>query len=234
MNEVNYELKNNKKLLIILVIILGLTTSFLLTYEVVYRKKNNNKNNIDKEQYTYVQPLLYLYPKKETKITISFEDPKKITNAYPKYKEKWKITAKPKGDLEDKDKNGYIALTWEEDCKSDIDFNKGYFVTKDESMQFLEDKLKYIGLNDKERNEFIISWLPVLVKNEKSMVYFELTEDRNIDNKLNISPKPDSMLRFIMHVKKVDGKPSDFEQQKLSHFNRKGFSVIECSGVLHT
>ena len=118
--------------------------------------------------------------------------------------------------------------------ENNIDFNKGYYVTKEESMQFLEDKLKYIGLNDKERNEFIISWLPILVKNEKSMIYFELTEDRNNDNKLNISPKPDSMLRFIMHVKKVDGKPNGFEQQKLSHFNRKGFSVIECSGVLHT
>ena len=231
MNEKNY----NKKIIMISVIILVLVTSFFVGYKVFIAKKDSSKKSTyDEYKYVYVQPRLYLYPKKETKITVSFEDENKISNTYPKYKEKWKITAKSKGELEDKNQNSYVALSWEEECNQNIDFNSGYYITKDEAMQFLEDKLKYIGLNDKDRNEFIISWLPVLTKNEKSIVYFELTEDRDNENKINISPKPDSILRFIMHVKKVDKKPHDFVQQKLSHFNRKGFSVIECSGVLHT
>ena len=60
-----------------------------------------------------------------------------------------------------------------------------------DAIDFLEQKLDYIGLSAKERNEFIMYWLPVLEKNGKSLVYFELTDEREAYNKINISPKPD-------------------------------------------
>ncbi|MBO4600754.1 MAG: hypothetical protein J5634_00760 [Bacilli bacterium] len=228
--------RNTKRIIIILsTSILFLVASLFILNKFIFKndffhKKNNGVLVSDS---TSLKPVLYLYPKKETKVTVTFENPDKLIFTYPNYKDKWKLTAKPKGDLVDTDKNSYYALYWEENLNNNVDFKKGYYVTSKEAKQFLEDKLKYIGLNDKERNEFIISWLPVLIKNEKSIVYFELTEERNVDNKINISPKPDSILRVSMHVKKVDGKPDNFEQQKVSHFNRKGFSVIECSGILH-
>lgn len=222
------------KNIILTVAIILLSTAFFFAGIKFSNRKNNSGSRIaNAKQYLYMKPLLYLYPKKETKVTVSFEDPKKLKISYPVYKDKWKITANSKGVLVDKDKNEYYALYWEEDGTANIDFKSGYYVTKEDALQFLEDKLKYIGLNDKERNEFIIYWLPVLEDNKKSIVYFELTEEREAFNKINISPKPDSMLRFAMHVKKVDSKPKDLEKQKLSHFNRKGFAAIEWGGVIH-
>ena len=75
-------------------------------------------------------------------------------------------------------------------------------------------------------------WLPILEKNEHNLVYFELTEERNAFNKIEISPKPDSLLRMAIHVKKVNGK-QNIKEQKLETFERNGFVAVEWGGILY-
>lgn len=195
---------------------------------------NNNHATDNPVIYTEKKPVLYLYPKKDkTKVTITFKKPELLKTTYPKYKDKWEVTANKNGDLTDKKGNYYYALYWEEKIKTKINFEEGYYVTKDNAIEFLEEKLKYIGLNDKERNEFIMYWLPILEKNKKSIVHFELTEERQKYNEMTIKPEPDSLLRLNMHVKKVDKKPKKLEKQKLYNFKRKGFVVVEWGGTIH-
>jgi hypothetical protein len=132
------------------------------------------------------------------------------------------------------DKNGkyYYGLYWEEDSNHKLDFQEGFYVSKENAISFLEEKLSIIGLNDKERNEFIMYWLPILEKNEHNLVYFELTEERDSFNKIEISPKPDSLLRMAIHVKKVD-KKTNIKEQKLSSFERTGFTAVEWGGITY-
>ena len=178
------------------------------------------------------KPILYLYPEKTTKVTVSFEHPEFLETTYPKYIDKWEITAKKNGDLTDQDGKYYYGLYWDEAKTHTVDFHEGYYVTKDNAIHFLEQKLSYIGLNDRERNEFIMYWLPILEKNEKSLVYFELTEERESYNKILITPKPDSLLRIVIHVKKVDHEV-DISKQKLTKFQRKGFVAVEWGGTTY-
>ena len=180
----------------------------------------------------YAKPILYLYPKKKTNIQVSFEKPYLLSTTYPKYKDVWEVTAKPNGDLYDKKGNYYYGLYWEEDGSIDVDFHEGFYVTKENAIEFLEEKLTYIGLNNRERNEFIMYWLPILERNEQNLVYFELTEERDNYNKLIINPKPDSILRLAIHVKKVN-EPTIIPEQTLEKFTRKGFTVVEWGGVIH-
>ena len=180
----------------------------------------------------YAKPVLYLYPTKKTNVTVTFANPKALTTTYPKYINNWNVTAYPNGDLYDKDGNYYYALYWEEKENHSIDFSEGFYVTKDNAIEFLEEKLTTIGFNAKERNEFIMYWLPILEKNEKNLVYFELTEERNKYNKLNINPNPDSMLRVAIHIKKVD-KYTKIKEQKLTTFKRTGFTAVEWGGTIH-
>lgn len=180
----------------------------------------------------YAKPVLYLYPKVKTNVTVTFEKPNLLTTTYPKFNNSWVVTAHPNGDLYDKNGNYYYALYWEEKGSNDIDFKTGFYVTKDNAIKFLEEKLTIIGLNSRERNEFIMYWLPILEKNEKNLVYFELTEERNSYNKLIINPTPDSLLRLAIHIKKVD-KEISIKEQKLTSFNRTGFTAIEWGGVIH-
>ena len=75
-------------------------------------------------------------------------------------------------------------------------------------------------------------WLPILEKNEKSLVYFELTNERQKYNKIKITPKPDSLLRVAIHGKKVN-KKTNIKEQKLSKFKRVGYTAVEWGGVIH-
>lgn len=180
----------------------------------------------------YAKPVLYLYPKTNIDVTVTFANPNMLTTTYPKFKNKWSVSAYPNGDLYDSKGNYYYALYWEEEQNHNIDFSEGFYVTKENAIEFLEEKLSIIGLNAKERNEFIMYWLPILEKNEKSLVYFELTEEREKYNKLIINPKPDSILRMAIHVKKVNKKTS-IKEEKLTTFNRVGFTAVEWGGVIY-
>ena len=173
-----------------------------------------------------------MYPEKETKVTVTFANQESLTTTYPKYDKNWIVNAKPNGDLYDLNNKYYYALYWEEKLNHNIDFKEGFYVTKDNAIEFLEEKLSYIGFNQKERNEFIMYWLPILEKNEKNLVYFELTNEREKYSKININPKPDSLLRVAIHVKKVNNEVK-IKEQKLTKFNRKGFAAVEWGGVIH-
>ncbi len=194
-------------------------------FEVV--KTSSSCNQLEDKK-----PILYLYPEKNTNITVRLKHSDRIRTSYPKYNNGWNVLAAPNGDLYDKDNNYYYALYWEELEPTLVDFSEGFYVTKDNAISFLEEKLSIIGLNDRERNEFIMYWLPKLEKNEKSLVYFELTESRQNDNELIIEPKPDSLLRINMHIKKVD-KEVSIKAQILPTFNRVGFTVVEWGGTIH-
>ena len=178
------------------------------------------------------KPVLYLYPRKTTKVTIAFEHPEYLETTYPKFTGKWEVKAHSNGDLYDSNGAYYYALYWDEKQVHSVDFSTGYYVDKDNAISFLEQKLSYIGLSRREANEFIMYWLPVLEKNEKSLVYFELTEERESYNKLNISPKPDSLLRLVIHIKKVDQK-INIPKQNLTKFQRKGFVAVEWGGTVY-
>lgn len=178
------------------------------------------------------KPILYLYPEEKTTVKISFEHPEFLETTYPKFVHEWVVEAYPNGDLYDQNGKYYYALYWDEKKTHLVDFQEGFYVEKENAISFLEEKLDEIGLNPKEKNEFIMYWLPILEKNEKNLVYFELTEERESVNRIHISPKPDSLLRLVIHVKKVD-KKTKIKKQKLTHFEREGFTVVEWGGTTY-
>lgn len=175
------------------------------------------------------KPILYLYPEEETEVSVRFAHPELLTTTYPKYNNEWKVVAQPNGDLRDINGNYYYGLYWEEQ-EAYKEFNDGFYVEKDDAIEFLEEKLEALGLNDRERNEFIMYWLPILEKNEKSFVHFEFTEELQAENALVISPAPDSLLRINMTVQKVNANPN-LPEQELPSFERKGFAAVEWGGV---
>ena len=46
---------------------------------------------------------------------------------------------------------------------------------------------------------------------------------------LNINPKPDTLIRIFLSIKKIDSIP-DIKEQKVQKIERKGFTVIEWGG----
>lgn len=201
-------------------------------YSVNQHFKSIGSKNKNCDRTVIMKPILYLYPTIITNVNVKISKPEAIISSYPKYIDSWDVTANPNGDLFDTDGKYYYALYWDETNYADVDFSTGFYVSKDNATSFLEDKLSTIGLNDRERNEFIMYWLPILEKNQNSLVYFELTDERQSNNELSITPKPDSLLRVNMHVKKISDKQT-ITEQKLPTFTRIGFTAVEWGGTIH-
>ncbi len=181
----------------------------------------------------YAKPVLYLYPETETEVSVSFADPERLTVVYPEYPETgWSVTASPDGTLYDADGRSYYALYWEESGVIPVNWERGFCVARDELTEFLENTLAAIGLTEREANEFIIYWLPVLQKNEYSLIWFERTESRQAMNELCITPALDSLLRIAMHVK-ASVEFVETAGQTFHGFDRTGFTAVEWGGVVH-
>ena len=45
------------------------------------------------------KPLIYIYPTKETAVSVKLSNPERLTTTYPKYQSGWKVIAQPNGNL---------------------------------------------------------------------------------------------------------------------------------------
>ena len=176
------------------------------------------------------KPVIYLYPEKPMDISVQLNLKNSyFSTIYPKFNEKntWNVHAKPNGDIILNDRT-YPYLFWEADSYDLKDSNEGFIVTEENAEKFLEEKLEILGLNEKERADFIVFWLPHLIKNKLSLCTFQSKKFFD-DFELNITPKPDTLIRIYLSIKKLDS-PINVKEQKLESVERKGYTVIEWGG----
>ena len=208
--------------LIVILIVVGVVIGFYILMWPIIRSSIQTQ---------WVKPILYLYPEEDIDVKVKFGNEKVLKTTYPKYDKEWNVHVKSDGSIIDKNGRNYYALYWDEDNDLDEDFKNGFYVKSEDSIKFLEEKLNEIGLTEREANEFIMYWLPIMQENGNNLVRFEFTKEREKENKLIIEPKPDSMLRVGIIIKKVDKKVK-IKEQKLEHFDRVGFSVVEWGGTI--
>ena len=177
-----------------------------------------------------LKPVVYLYPEEKTVVDVKLQLDFDLTCPYPDYNggEGWKnLETAPDGTITRSGRE-YYCLYWEGDGFDKADFSKGFCVKGDETAEFLENVLAEIGLNEREANEFIIYWLPVLQQNEYNLISFQ-GENYTKAADLIVSPKPDSVLRVFMSFKPLK-EPVEIEPQAFENFERKGFTVVEWGG----
>ena len=192
-----------------------------------YQNSNSNLEIIA------AKPAIYLYPKVKTEIEIQHTFKGKVMNTYPLYKNGWNVTAEPNGTLCNlDDKRTYNYLFWDGSysfTKKHFKYENGFYIKKEDNITFLQKKLELLGLNNTEINDFIVYWLPELNKNEENFIHFWVND--NIDNSsvLNITPKPDTLLRIFMEFKSYTGEQK-LPIQELTTTLRNGFTVVEWGG----
>jgi len=199
-------------------------------YKVNYNYITENKTDCD-PNISY-KPMIYLYPEKQMAVTVRLGYPEKLTTTYPKYKGEWNVLAKPNGDLIDlKTGRGIYGLYWEGiNSVSDGIQEDGFVVKGEDTIEFFESKLSILGLTEREANEFIIYWLPILEENKYNYIRFETIEEIESNMPLVISPKPDTVIRILMEYKGLD-EPIEVKEQQLKTPIRNGFIVVEWGGT---
>ena len=181
------------------------------------------------------KPAIYLYPKKPMQVDVKLSFQGKLTVTYPDYdaaKGGWTVKAFPDGQLINAaDGKTYSYLFWEgtPSQASPYDLSTGFVVAADETKSFLQKTLPELGLIPKEYNEFIVYWLPILQKNPYNLIHFA-GADYEKTAPLQVTPKPDSMLRVFMVYRPLVS-PIAVKPQVIVPFKRMGFSVVEWGGL---
>ena len=215
--------KDKRQKLIIILLILILLQIVFVVFIIDYFKRPISES---------MKPIIYIYPEKETEVSVKLGKTENLTCTYPKYENEWNVKAYPNGNLIDlKTGRKLYALYWEgkNNLKNDK-IQEGFIVKGEEIAKFLEEKLEILGLNEKEAEEFIVYWLPQLEKNEYNFIKFYTSEEIEKEMPLKINPEPETIIRVLMGWKKVD-KNIKVEEQKLEKVERKGYTVLEWGGT---
>ena len=176
-----------------------------------------------------VKPVIYLYPEEELELVVKLPTVDFITT-YPLYKGGWNVVASPDGRLTDKNNREYNYLYWEGYTNYKVDLSEGFVVSKDKYIDFLEDKLEYVGLSDKEACDFISYWLPLMNEYDYCLVSFQ--KDYSEKVKIEYSVEPNNELVVFTAIQGLDESIQVVEQDLSSYkdFVREGFVSVEWGG----
>ena len=241
-NKKTINLKTAIIIALIIVFLLGLIIGNLFS---IYKYSNHNelfkcnmkKNIYNKKTITNInqrndKPIIYLYPTEEMDISVKLINPDRLTCSYPKYINGWNVHAKPSGDLKEiaSGKNLY-SLYYESKVENKFDINdEGFIIKGEDSAKFLEEKLAILGLTEREIEEFIVYWLPKLESNKYNYIRFATEDEINNNMAMEISPKPNTIIRVLMIFKGMNN-PIEVEEQKLDIKKREGYTVVEWGGT---
>ena len=213
---------------VIVLIICGIVVYFLC------------KNNEDRQDYridlyehdiNVKKPIIYLYPGVKTEVIVKLGNPENVTVSYPEYIDGWKVIANTDGVLIDLNSGRKLySLYWEGVQNQQVNFDEGFVVKSEDTINFLEEKLSILGLNDFEIEEFIIYWLPELQKNKYNLIRFAPIDEINNNMPLEFSVEPDTLIRILMQYKALD-EYIELPEQELRSPERVGFVAVEWGGV---
>lgn len=179
------------------------------------------------------KPVIYLYPETETELTVRLGRPEDITASYPAYGDGWRVSARPDGALEDLNSGRRLyALYWEGVIEAASGMSDGFVVPGADTAAFLEDKLARLGLTEREAEEFIVYWMPLLQENPYNLIRFE--DSRAIDEAMPLlfSVEPDTLIRVWMVYQPLEA-PVEVPEQVLPEAPvRRGFTAVEWGGRL--
>lgn len=178
------------------------------------------------------KPVIYLYPKETTKVSVKLVPQGGFTKTEPAYNNGWNVFADSLGNLtEILTGKKYPYLFWEGFGNIYQDPNKGFVIKQSEVHTFLNTKLAKLGLNTKETADFEEFWEPRMKSAPYYFVSFWGNREMDAIAPLTIDPKPDTVIRVLMDYKPLDA-PIKVQGYDIQTPARNGFTVVEWGGVL--
>ena len=164
----------------------------------------------------------------------SFSQKSEISSRYPLIKnddkETWTVKVNKKGEIQYQNRTHYY-LFWESKSYTRYSQEEGFVIKGEDCFSFFEEKLAFLGFNEREANDFITFWCPFMEHSKYVAINFQ-GSDYDSDYPLIIEPKPDKIKRIFITYKLINEK-IEIPEQNLSEFqigDRKGFLVFEWGG----
>ncbi|MCP3659923.1 MAG: hypothetical protein GY830_06250 [Bacteroidetes bacterium] len=192
-------------------------------------------------------PVIYIYSDTERKCDINFDTNggQVINLSYPAYDNKgWSFTCQ-------RNKNGslifanksilpylYYTFTIPPNLLSKIKSNEGFIVQREKLIEFLPQKLRKLGLNDREITDFILYWYEKLSKFPS--VFIQFLVDQQVDELLPMNVKFSGNQNYKKAERRIimvynDIIPKDHIEQKLDSIqtldrSKYNINIIEWGG----
>ena len=182
------------------------------------------------DPYICYKPVIYLYPESETDVSVQLDLDGSFLTTKPAYEDGWQVTASPDGTLTTQDSKTYPYLFWEGKLNTTYDFSAGFCVKGSDTEDFLKSSLAEMGLNQRETDDFIRFWEPMMKRNPYNVISFQTTAYTDAAQ-LSISPQPDTTIRVFMAWYGSD-EAVDIPAQTLPTAERTGFTAVEWGGAL--
>jgi len=176
------------------------------------------------------KPVVYLYPQQQTTVSVrvgarvSVSDPLYTANGWQN------VIAEPSGALSYEGKT-YGSLFWEGKGYGGYPgVTSGTIVSSGQVVATIKSQLKAQGLNAKETADFLAYWQPKLPKTPYVRLTWFDTAQMNILAPLNISPRPQTVIRVFLDFDGLQ-KPENMPPQQFVAPARQGFTVVEWGGL---
>lgn len=178
------------------------------------------------------KPAIYLYPEKETALSVYVKPQGRLTESIPVYNSGWEnVLAKPDGTLVYKGLS-LPYLYYEAEVKNVNPPTQGWVVKKEDLPGFFNTTLPYLGLNSTEITDFKNYWLKKLT--DKPYYFAGLIDRKILDEKekIEFSIKPDQFIRVRFYFSGLD-KPIIAAPPLLSKTpQRDGFTAVDWGGII--
>lgn len=192
----------------------------------------DNAANI--EQAECGKPVIYLYPTKKTDVKVQVTPNGGFSVTDPIYgKDGWRVSADPQSNLYNyTDGKNYPYLFWEGKAIFYQRPTEGFVVARENVDSFLSEKLAKLGLLPKEIKDFKEFWVPKFTEKPYYFITFLPKSDFDKLAPLNVSPKPQTVIRVFMDYQGLDA-PINVVEPKIVTPKRVGFTVVEWGGALN-
>lgn len=180
--------------------------------------------------YGCAKPVIYLYPTTEQNVNIKIGADVKVSEPHYNSSTGWSVVAKPSGQLT-VDGSRYDSLFWEGPGIGRYpEITEGTIVKKADAVATIEKQLVQQGLKNNEVNDFVDYWKDKLPNKPYIRLTWFNTSQMNELAPLQISPKPDTLIRVFLDMSGLD-QPINIPSQNLKSIPRVGFTVVEWGGL---
>lgn len=183
----------------------------------------------------WCKPAIYLYPQKPIDVNVKLALDGNMTVSEPQYDSAngWVVHASPDGKLSTSNNlplaNNY--LYYEADLNNVEIPKNGFIIPQMNLSNELSGMLRTLGFNNTESNDFLKYWLPRLT--DRPYYFVTLLPESTINQKeaLDISVKPDSIIRSRFVFEGLD-TPMKVDPLVIPSHQRKGFTLTDWGGTL--
>jgi hypothetical protein len=183
------------------------------------------------------KPAVYLYPKNKQMVNLKVFPKGILSYTDPPYDagKGWVVSAYPDGNLltleNNEIKGDYLYYESKLDDRYIQKPEKGWAVPYGEIPDFYEKILPKLGLNQKEKTDFIEYWQSKLPESQYYFVGLVDKSQRDYLEPLEVTPSPDTSIRFSLYFQPLD-QPISVQEPEIITPKREGFTLVDWGGMV--